>query len=260
MPKLLAFDLDGTIVTRDHRLPDRIRDAIRRAEREGHTVTVITGRTERSARPYLEALGIAQPYGTSQGARITLSDGTVLHQELLDPDVVRSIMQSSRTSVQSYFVSAGERFYVDDPEHEGWGWARAEGHDLHAYHAYGGESADKLMFVAQDAAELQKAIKELHPDLMFYPWEGRYLEVTTAGAHKGEALKRIAAQLGFEQEDTVAFGDGLNDISMLRWAGRGIAVGKADPGVLEVADEHIPPPEEDGVAIWLERNLLKAAA
>jgi 5-amino-6-(5-phospho-D-ribitylamino)uracil phosphatase len=55
----------------------------------------------------------------------------------------------------------------------------------------------------------------------------------------------------------VAFGDGLNDVSMLRWAGRAVAVGpEAHPDVLAVADERIAAPEEGGVADWLERNVL----
>lgn len=260
MPKLLAFDLDGTIITRDHRLPERIRDAIRAVEAAGHTVTVITGRTERSARKFLEELGIAQPYGTSQGARIGLSDGTVLHQELLDPTIVREILESHRSGVDAYFLAAGQYFFVEDPEHAGWDWARAEGHELAGYHAYTGESADKILFMSPTADELHKVLLERYPDLMYYPWDGRYLEITTGGAHKGEALKRIAAHLGFDQADTIAFGDGLNDVRMIEWAGRGIAVGNADPLVLAVADEHIPTPEEGGVADWLEKNLLAVPA
>ena len=63
--------------------------------------------------------------------------------------------------------------------------------------------------------------------------------------------------MGIPQEDTIAFGDGVNDITTVRWAGRGIAVGPfAHPEVLAAADEHIPSPEEGGVAHWLEEHLL----
>jgi hydroxymethylpyrimidine pyrophosphatase-like HAD family hydrolase len=62
--------------------------------------------------------------------------------------------------------------------------------------------------------------------------------------------------LGFEQKDTLAFGDGPNDVTMIQWAGTGIAVGEAYHEVLDAAAEHIARPEELGVARWLEQNLL----
>lgn len=254
--KLLAFDLDGTVVTRDHRLPERIRDAIRRAEDAGHTVTVITGRSELSARPYLEALGISQPFGTSQGARIATADGEIVLETRLSADTVRGILEKHAHGADSYFFSAGERFYVAEPEHERWDWARTEGHNVTGFHAYTGESAEKIFFSGSDVAALHLAMREAFPELMYYPWDEQFLEVTMTGAHKGEALRHIAEKLGFEREDVIAFGDGLNDVSMLEWAGRGIAVGTADPRALEVSDEHIPGPEENGVALWIEQHLL----
>ena len=84
------------------------------------------------------------------------------------------------------------------------------------------------------------------------------MEITGANGHKGAALALIAERLGVPQRDTVAFGDGVNDVTMMQWAGHGVAVGPfVHPDVLAAADEHIPSPEEDGVAEWLGANVLE---
>ena len=82
--KLLAFDLDGTIVTRARVIPTAILETIGRARAAGHAVTVLTGRSEPSARPYVEQLRLEVPYATSQGARVSSPDGGTLHAALLD--------------------------------------------------------------------------------------------------------------------------------------------------------------------------------
>ena len=81
------------------------------------------------------------------------------------------------------------------------------------------------------------------------------LELSALGVTKGTTLARLAARWGIAREDVVAFGDMPNDVDMLRWAGRGYAVGNAHPLVLEVADEHAPSIDDDGVAQVLERLL-----
>jgi hydroxymethylpyrimidine pyrophosphatase-like HAD family hydrolase len=81
------------------------------------------------------------------------------------------------------------------------------------------------------------------------------LELSALGVTKGTTLATLAARWGVAQEDVVAFGDMPNDVEMLRWAGRGYAVGDAHPLVLEAADERAPSIDDDGVAQVLERLL-----
>jgi hydroxymethylpyrimidine pyrophosphatase-like HAD family hydrolase len=75
------------------------------------------------------------------------------------------------------------------------------------------------------------------------------------GVTKGTTLAVLAARWGIEQHEVVAFGDMPNDVEMLRWAGRGVAVGDAHPMVLDAADERAPSIADDGVAVVLERLL-----
>ena len=253
--KLFAFDLDGTLLDHDRTIPHALKQAVFALVHAGHYITVITGRTLDSARPYLEELGIERPFGTSQGAVIGLRDGTVLKTEHLPADLVREIIERHGFSAEGFYVATAGGFYVQDPTHAAWDWARKEGHFIAAFSAYTSEPAEKIMLESLELEPLLRAIASDYPDLMLYPWAGQYLEVTTAGAHKGEALRHIAEHLGVPQVDTLAFGDSINDVSMLRWAGWGVAVGEASPDALEAADEHVSGPDEGGLQRWLEAFL-----
>jgi 5-amino-6-(5-phospho-D-ribitylamino)uracil phosphatase len=250
--KLLSFDLDGTIVPDGKMIPQPIQKAIRSARDAGHLVTVITGRTETSARPFLDMLELDTPYGTAQGARVQNADGSLLFEHKLEGFIAQQLVEASM--VDGFFVATGEKFYVLDPKHERWAWAHNEGHNVTAWSQYQNESVYKIVFESASNG-LQKKLEQHEQDLMFYPWGNQYLEVTRGGATKGTALKLIADTLGIAQEDTIAFGDGGNDHAMLEWAGRSIVVSGGDL-TLERDHERIAPPAEFGVAVWLEQNLL----
>ena len=93
-------------------------------------------------------------------------------------------------------------------------------------------------------------------DIKTVGWDNGFLEVAGEGADKGSGLKLLSETLGYKQEETIAFGDGPNDLTMLEWAGRSIAVGNACKEAIAIADEHIPSPENLGVVAWLEKHLL----
>ncbi|MBB6096989.1 hypothetical protein HNR42_000401 [Deinobacterium chartae] len=254
---LLAFDLDGTIVTRDHRLPEEIREAIFAARDRGHAVTVITGRNYASARQYLEALEVDCHYGTCQGARVH-AYGEDHHLELsLTPEELTGLLEHfERHPELDFFLSTRNGLFVREPGDTRWDWARKEGQQVHALVEYGGEIAHKIVCSTPRVSYLHSELSERFPHLAYYPWDDRYLEVVAAGGFKGSALERIAAIHGVAQGETVAFGDGENDVSMLRWAGRAVGVGYMAPGVAALVREHAAAPEELGVARWLEENLL----
>jgi hypothetical protein len=84
-------------------------------------------------------------------------------------------------------------------------------------------------------------------------WAGVGIQLTPAGINKGSTLAAMATRWGIDAADVIAFGDGLNDIDMLRWAGHGVAMGNAHPDVKSAADEIAPHHHDDGVAHILDR-------
>ena len=256
---LLAFDLDKTLVTDDFRLPDDIADAIGAARAAGHHVTVLTGRPLVAAREYLERLAVDRPHAVNHGSTILAADGSLIDRKHLRPDDVTAILEAFLEDLELEFSCVvDDHIYVRDPAHERWVFAHAQGRVVARYARGLALAADKVVFHANGRhAEIEALLASSHPHLVRYAWGEGWLEVVPTGGDKGTALARIAEMLGVRRDQVVAFGDGLNDVSMLSWAGHAVAVGPdAHPDALAVADERVPSPEEGGVAAWLKVNAL----
>lgn|GEM_PF-563218 len=268
--RLLAFDLDQTIVTTDHQLPEPVRDAIFRARNAGHLVAVLTGRPHATALPILEQLEVRSHYSVNHGALVFGADEQVLRRVRLPwNDVVNVLDPELLVEGLEYSLVIDDTLYVRQPDDARWKWAHTNNREVASFHFELNRDADKVVFSAESdpfhpessellslAEMLEEQILARHPHLVTYLWNNGYLEVTSQGSDKGSALELLSKELGVEREDTVAFGDGLNDLTMLEWAGHSIAVGPhAHQRVIGVSDEHIAPPEEGGVRDWLERNL-----
>lgn len=254
---LLAFDLDNTVVTRTNEIPGPILQAVASARAGGHLITVLTGRPKASTVPFLDALGVSGPYAVNHGAVVIGADDEVLTRSLITAPVVDRLVH--RYGVEGgleYAFMFDDDIYVRDPEDPRWSWAHTLNRNVLAFHKERVRDADKVVFSANEAGpRMVSEIEAAHPELMRYLWPDGFLELTGPGAHKGAALARICAELGVAQGDTVAFGDGVNDITMLQWAAHAVAVGHAHPEALAAADEHIEEPEALGVATWLRSNL-----
>ncbi len=253
---LLAFDLDNTIITADDRLPEEIARAIRSAKDKGHTVCVLTGRPHSSAIEFVEQLGVTY-YSVNNGA-LVVGNGEVLERIVIPEREVRSLAERYTGDERlEYAFMLGDTIYVRNPKDERWTWAHTSNRNVEPFEHREVTEADKIVFSTDGRGEvMMRDIEVAHPELVLYLWGDGFLEVTGKGAHKGAALGRLSQTLCIPQSETVAFGDGVNDVTMLQWAGRSVAVGHAYEEVKDVADEHIPSPEEGGVARWLERNLL----
>lgn len=260
---LFAFDLDRTVVTEDYQLPDRIADAVHELRRIGHMVTVLTGRPFRSAAPFLEKLGVDAYFSVNHGAMVYGADGQSLRRTRLAAADVRALIHPFRSDpLVEYSCIDGDHLYVKDPSDQRWRWAHTETRSVVRFELETEVDADKVVFAAAGAnLVVAEHAAQLLPHTERYLWGDGFLEVIAQGGDKGSGLALLAAELGVPREQVVAFGDGLNDVSMLRWAGRSVAVGpEAHEDALAAADEHIAPPEEGGVVDWLERNVLGVLA
>lgn len=256
---LLAFDLDKTLVTDDFRLPDHTADAIQAARAAGHHVTVLTGRPLIAAREFLSLLALDRPHAVNHGSTILAADGSLIKRRHLLAAEVAAILDAHLDDIELEFSCVvGDSIYVRDPDHERWLYALGQGRTVARYTSGLTLDADKVVFHANGRhAEIEAGLVTSHPHLVRYAWGDDWLEVVPQGGDKGSALAHIADMLGVAQSDVVAFGDGLNDVSMLRWAGHSVAVGDdVHPEALAAADEHVPSPEQGGVAAWLAANAL----
>lgn len=259
---LLAFDLDNTVVTRDNEIPPRILAAVAAAKSAGHLISVLTGRPQASTTAFLEQLGVTGPYAVNHGALVFGHDDVVLSRSLIDAAAVETLIARYGLGWGlEYAFMVDDDIFVNDPNDPRWRWAHTLNRNVMTFSADLVRDADKIVFGAGERApQLFSEVQASHPELMKYSWADGFFEITGVGAHKGAALERICSELSVAQCDTVAFGDGVNDVTMMQWAGRAVAVGRAHPEVKAAADDHIAEPEAGGVADWLMENLLGVGA
>ena len=255
---LLAFDLDKTLVTDDFVLPGAIERAIRAARDRGHLVTVLTGRPLAAAQPFLDQLGVTGPFSVNHGGQVMGEGGRELRRRRIASCDVDGLLTHDLVDDEVEFSCiVDDVLWVRDPDDGRWDWAHTRSRRVDRFRTGMALDADKLVFYSQQrSGEIDRIVADRHPDMLRYLWGDGFLEVLPAQADKGSALKLIAEGAGIPRDEVVAFGDGLNDFTMVTWAGHGVAVGDAHPELVAAAAEHIGSPEEGGVASWLESHVL----
>ncbi|MBX5435893.1 MAG: HAD family phosphatase [Alicyclobacillaceae bacterium] len=240
--RLIALDMDGTLLRPDETISDENRRWIQRAREAGLEVTLATGRMMRGLVPALvQELGLTAPVVTGNGGEVWMPDGSLVERHVMAADDVRWLLALAREHRVHHWGSAAEALFRAGtfPEQvEAYTWVK-----------FGFESDDPVRLrVIWD--QLQAAgrfeLTNSHPS---------NIEVNPAGVNKATGLATVCRILGIRAAEVIAMGDGLNDVPMLRWAGLGIAMGNAQPWVKEAADEVTEHHLADGVAKAIERIL-----
>ena len=244
---LIASDLDGTLLNSAGEVSARSRAALQAAQARGWVVVLVTGRPSRTVLPLAGHLGLRGHVICSNGAAThRLPDGLAEDRQPIPAGVLRALIPALYREVP------GVRLALE------WGDGMAQGDD-HALLALLEERA-VLKLIARSAQltplELNARIGALGAGEVAASWSGApFSEVAAAHVSKASALARLCGGLGMEAGQVVAFGDAPNDLPMLEWAGRAVAVANAEPGVLEAADEVTLSNDQDGVAVYVEGLL-----
>jgi hypothetical protein len=240
-------------------------ETLRRAEAAGLHVIVVTGRMVQSVRRFLEPVGLDEPVICYQGAVVADADGTWLRHEPIPLELAREAL------VELHREGYDPNVYVDDELYVGAATQAAVDYagfqDL-TIHEVGNtlewlsEPPTKLVAVgdpdALDGVE-QRLKQHFGKSLYISKSLPYFLELAAAGVTKGAGLDFLSEHMGFTRAETVAFGDGENDVELVEWAGYGIAVENAHDRVKAVADWVCPPAFEEGVAQVLDAYLDSAA-
>lgn len=258
-PKLVASDLDGTLLTSEGTFDERTKRAIAAAEAAGATVVFCT------ARPPLRLRALADTAG-HRGLAICANGAVVwdLHTESaiestsLDPAVAQQLVTILEEELPggAWAVEHAGGF-GHEPEYVPR-WPVPEDTLIDAVHALIAEPPIKLLLrhsshSADLLLERARATCGHLAEFSHSSVTDTLLEISAAGVSKASALARLCEQSGIAREEVIAFGDMPNDIPMLAWAGHAVAVANAHPEVIEVADEVTASNDEAGVARVLER-------
>ena len=262
-----AFDLDGTLLRRDLEITARTLAAVEGLRQQGMRLVVATGRRYESAVEHAEKLGfgVEDPMVCYGGSMVRRMNGEILLHRTLPKELGLEVLRwaaerdlHARVFVDGRVIAspnspAALRFSkrleepgiveVDSPAE----WlAGAE------------EEPTKLVIVDHPddvPGWLDEAQEAFRGRLFVTRSLPHYVEVGSLEGTKSTALEFLCEQWGIAPERVLAFGDADNDVDMLRFAGRGVAVGPMTAGVREAADEVVPGVDEDGVARYVEKLL-----
>lgn len=253
--KLVCLDVDGTIVDHDGHLHEPVREAVRAVVAAGHHVVIATGRSRGATLSVGESLGIDAGYMVCSNGGVTLRLDPALGEgyevtdcRTFDP---RSVLTQLRRRLPSakYAVEVPDGTFLSTERFQDMSFGVvAEGTTFEALMQ---ATAVRLVVFSTDASaeEFGRAVEGIGLSGVTYSvgWTA-WLDVAAAGVTKASGLEALRTLLRVSPEDTVAVGDGRNDLEMLRWAGRGVAMGQAVPEVKEAADEVTASVDEHGLA------------
>jgi Cof subfamily protein (haloacid dehalogenase superfamily) len=263
--RLVASDLDGTLLLPDETVSERTRAALAAARRAGVTVVLVSGRQPRSLGPIAERIGVGGIAICANGALVwDLDSGTMVDATPLAAELATRLVHGLREAIPGalFAVELEGSFGREAGWSEGLAAAPADVLEADALELIRGPVTKLLvrhpaMAFAEVAERAGKAVGE---DAVA-TWAGlRLVEISAAGVTKAFALERLCQRLGIDASEVVAVGDMPNDLAMLGWAGTAVAVANADQEVLDAADEVTAANVEDGVAQLLERILAANGA
>ncbi|HMT31304.1 MAG TPA: HAD family hydrolase [Dermatophilaceae bacterium] len=260
--KLIGLDIDGTIISHAGDLDPRVRDSIRAVADAGHHVVIATGRSVVATMPILEMLGISRGYAVCSNGAVTLRldpkrkrGYKVLEKVTFDPKPALTLLRDELPDALVAVEVLGRGFLVSSPFPEG---------------ELGGKQKvvpwERLL--ERRATRVTLRMPDTEPDAFMAHIERiglhevsyavgwtAWLDINPEGVSKGAALELMRRRLEVEPADTVAVGDQRNDIEMLQWAARGVAMGNAPDEVKAVADEVTGDVHHAGLADVLESLL-----
>ena len=270
--RLIALDLDGTLLNSAKELTPRSRAALAAAAEAGIEIVPSTGRFFGGMPEAVRALPFLRYAITINGAQVyDIRNDSSLYSALIPLDEAIAIMEfldgmpliydcymdNHGWMTQSMWDCA-EEFAPDEHYRKMMRGLRKPVPELKAFLREQGRDVQKVQFFTKDLALRDRLLDEVgrrFPALIVSSSLANNVEINHEKANKGDALLCLAEKLGLSRSQTMAFGDGLNDLRMLADAGTGVAMGNARPEVVAVADRVTLDNDSDGVAAVIETLL-----
>lgn len=259
--KLVAVDLDGTLLNNQHSISEYTSSILKKLDSLGIKIVIATGRSYTSLKPRIKALKLEHPVVCYNGAMIR--DGKtdeILYNSTLASDIGKELIEIARREdlhfhgfIEGEFHYEQESQYSEHYRH----LAGLEGKKVN-FDTIPNPEFTKAMFIAEpdNLSKIEKEIRERFSDRAFIAYsKPTFLEVMNITASKSKALNKLVVELGLTKDDVIAFGDGPNDEDMLSYAGLGVVMKNGYKDLKEKFEVCKYTNDEDGVAKYLD-NLL----
>lgn len=269
MFKLLALDLDGTLTNSKKEITPHTLEVLMEAQKKGLRLVLASGRPTAGIKPLAQQLQLDKFGGFilafNGGLIIDCSTGKPIYENLLDTDVYQHIYAKGNTEDFRILTYVGDSIACEDIENEYVQYeARLNKMPLLKLDNFLEQVTirePKCLIVGkpEKVADLEKELASYYEGkLSIYRSEPFFLEILPLGIDKAKRLEFLLNHLGMKREELMACGDGFNDLTMIQYAGMGVAMANAQDAVKAAADYVTSSNEEDGVAAVVEKFILNA--
>ena len=269
--RLIAIDLDDTLLRTDLTVSYRTRKAVKRCIAAGIAVVLASGRTYSSLRRYVKMLSLHK-----SNAYLICGNGAII-QEAASGNIVYHVTLPPKPAIAAFNLADAEGFAVQIYEDDVMYVSRENEFAMYEKKLTGLRQAIPGNFREMIAGGCHKLVIPGDPmllkqleiillnfvggELTIFTSKPYYLEILPPAADKGSALSKIAAMSGIGQDEVMAVGDSMNDEAMIRWAGCGVAMCNGDERIKKIADIVTDRSnDEDGVARVIEQHILGAGS
>ena len=270
--KLLAFDVDGTILNSLGQISSRTVRALEAADEAGANIVLATGRDWHGVKQLLKEVPSISYCICVNGVEVRARNGEIRFSQEIDRDLAKRVIQKVRDNIpETAFGASVDGLFVGEeivcgflPSTDG----EMGTYPVRVVEDLSAELQDNVQDIvifhekyADDVGELYRQVlsvtSEYHDEVSIAFSGLPMLEVLPSGSGKHTGLSWLANSMSISQSEVIAFGDNLNNLTMLEWAGLGVAMGNGAPELFHYADQVTLTNDEHGVAAWLEKQLLE---
>jgi Cof subfamily protein (haloacid dehalogenase superfamily) len=265
MIKVIALDIDGTLFNAHEDIMPLTRQMLMEAHKQGITLILASGRSIHGLKSLVSRLDFplenTMLIGYNGASLIDASTHEILFQSIINQDLAVSVLNSTRNHPVTVMIPVDDELWVEDLQHPLVQFeAQTENLRLRFNKDLSQLELNPIkIMITSDKDNLKEYFDQLPEDLhnqaIFARSGDVYIDVTNLGCDKGSALQRYCELKGISRNEVIAFGDNYNDLSMIEYAGIGIAMGNAVEDLKKVANEVTLTNNEDGIGVWLQKHL-----
>jgi len=272
--KLICIDIDGTLLNHKNKITDRTKEILLRAHQLGIHIVISTGRMYTDAEYYSKLIGVKSPVIAANGAFIKATDtDKVIYKAVLGESLSLELLELFRKHRITPYFCTPHKFYYGNIMFKLFYLATTivgtRCNKLDVEYIFSWKQWRKILeiekgnivkseIIYRDATTITALRKELQQvaNVATVDSSKYNVEITRQGVSKGKALEILASQYGVQREEIISIGDSENDVSMIEYAGLGIAMGNSSNLVKEKADYITESNEQEGVANAINKFVL----
>ena len=259
--KLIAIDMDGTLITSDKKITERSIKAMQEAEAAGAYVALASGRMAANVQVLAQDLGLHSPAICGGGSQVLDADWNLIHTCYIQPEIAKQVLDVCKEMglYVQIFEDGNFIFEKHTPSTDVYygisGLNPVEDPGLFEREVI---NTPKILIIEEPEKlkEVQAILTERFPMLNIGRSRPTFLELNNPEGNKGVALRVLAEKLGLKQEELIAIGDNQIDAPMIKYAGLGVAVGNALDEIKEMADYISADNDHEGVTEVIEKFIL----